>query len=603
MVHRAAYMIANGIPASQILIFTFTRKAAQELKDRVSNLLGSSSKGMWVSTYHSFCAHVLRKYAQHIGYTKSFSIYTETEKSGVLTKIKDDLGIKIEISKVAAKISEYKEKMLTPEQARTAESVTGNQEDIIFADIYTEYQKILKNCNALDFDDLIFWMIKLLETKEDIRREINGQYRYIIADEGHDSSVQDLRLISLLSGPDPKEWNLCFILDSDQSIYGFRGADISATIRFIKENKLTEISMGQNYRSTKTIVEASDKLIRTNMLRLEKEVFTKNDIGNPITLCTADNNFQEVRMVTDIVKDCIARGYSYNDIAILYRMNRQSYDYEKAFLKEDIPYRILRGLAFAKRREIQDIMAYVQLTINSNDREAFKRIINVPARFVGDKTISQVEDILNANPGMNVLEACGIVKLKLKKTKAGIQSFLYVMNDFQDIAAEIQNNEEITADKLIKAIVDVTNYRSFCESYSKDKKEYYERLGNILALTDIAKNYPTIEEFTEAVICTINPEEESEEGFVTLSTMHSSKGLEWPVVIIIGCNEGTTPCFMEILGGEIEESRRLFYVAMTRAKQELYLTRAKIVMTNGNWQVPKISRFIREIPQRFLKER
>lgn len=284
-------------------------------------------------------------------------------------------------------------------------------------------------------------------------------------------------------------------------------------------------------------------------------------------------------------------------------MNSQSYDFEKACLKADIPYRVLRGLAFAKRQEIQDIMAYVQLTINSNDREAFKRIINVPKRFIGDKTVLDIESLLNTNSGMNVLEACGKVQLKIKKTKDGIMNFLVLMGGFQDVAADIQNEEDLTADKLVQTIIDDIGYYEYCHEYSKDEKEYHERLGNLTELINIAKNYPTIEEFTESILCTLDTEDEDNDNFVTFSTMHSSKGLEWPVVIIVGCNEGTSPSFMELREGNLEEARRLFYVAMTRAKQELYFTRAKTVMSHGNWLSPKPSRFIGEIPKRFLKER
>ena len=612
MVCRAAYMIASGIPASQILMFTFTRKAAQEIKDRVTKFVGAAARGMWISTYHAFCSNILRKNVEFTNRKKGFTIYDGEECHHVIKDImlkrRYNANVKGVVEDVMSRISDWKEELFGPKEAQARASISGNPDAEVAAEVYQYYAEALKKQNAYDYDDLIFETIKLLENNPSILAAVNKQYKYIMADEFQDSSKRDLRLISLLAGPDDTRWNLMCIGDDSQSIYSFRGANLGSVLSFIKDSNLTVLNMGQNYRSTKTVVEASDQLIRHNQERIDKEVFTENEEGDKITLITTELSTQEPVVVKNMINYLTEKeGYSYNDIAILYRVNAQSMPLEKVFTRTGIPYKVLSGTSFTKREEIADMLAYIRLVINQNDCEAFKRVINVPKRYVGDQSIKSILDYAN-DYKVSLMEACEKAKIVQGRTKKGIQNFMSVISSLQEYALMFNGigNQGYSAADLIKEIKNLTNYDEYLKERNEPEETIEDRIENTRELISMAYEYETIEGFMESLLGTaVEEDKDSEEQpAVKLLTIHGSKGLEWPVVIIVGVNEGMIPHRLDILDGNIEEARRLFYVAMTRAKKRLVMTKSKKgVDARGNIVPLRPSQFLKDISSKYFAQR
>ena len=614
IVARTANMIEQGISAKDIVMFTFTRKAAEEMKARVEAKIGAKAKTMTVSTYHSFCVRLLRKYINTIGYRRGFSIYDEEDKISLLTEIfekmkKADSNLKgIKVRDIACIISAWKENMLSFTDARKEADAIGNEEERVAATVYVEYSERMKECNALDFDDLIYMAIRILENNPTVLAEVNNRFRYIVADEAQDSGVRDFRLIQLLAGSDRNNWNLCLVGDDCQSIYSFRGANVSNYIRFIQENGFQVFNLSQNYRSTKTVVDASDSLVRKNTVRIEKPVFTENEQGEQIGVFTLDDDTLEAAQVTRIVRSCVAAGWSYDDIAVLYRTNNISRNVEESLLKNSIPYKVISGLPFYARKEIKDMMAYVRLVMNQNDQEAFRRVANVPKRGIGPASVDAILAYVNNHAEADIFDACESVKLRSRKAQLGINNFVSVIEQLYETAAIIQSNGDgnRTMADLIRQIVILTDYENHLRETEKDEEAVDNRMANIRELLNMAREYNNIEEFVENMMGFSSEDEEDEEGnaSVKLLTMHASKGLEWPIVIIIGCSEGIAPHFLAARDGNIEEERRLMYVAMTRAREQLFLTRAKYVKDRGgSLHATQESRFISEINGRFLRKR
>lgn len=612
MVCRAAYMIASGIPASQILMFTFTRKAAQEIKERVTKFAGAAARGMWISTYHAFCSNILRKYVEFTDRKKGFTIYDGEECrhviKDILLKLRYNANTKGVIEGVMSRISAWKEELFGPKEAQARASVTGNPDMTMAAEAYQFYAQALKDQNAYDYDDLVAETIKLLEKNPKILEAVNNQYKYIMADEFQDSSQRDLQLISLLAGSDNARWNLMCIGDDSQSIYSFRGADLGSVLSFIQDNNLTILNMGQNYRSTKTIVEASDQLIKRNQERIEKEVFTENEEGDKITLITTELSTQEPVVVKNMILYLTEKeGYSYNDIAILYRINAQSGPLEKTFTRVGIPYKVLSGTAFTKREEVADMLAYIRLVINQNDFEAFKRVVNVPKRYVGDQSIKAILDYA-AEHKVSLMEACEKAKIVQGRSRNGLKNFMAVIGSLQEYALMFNgiDNQGYSAADLVKEIKNLTNYDEYLKDRNEPEDTINDRIENTKELISMAYEYDTIEGFMESLLGTAVEEDKDSEDkpCVKLLTIHGSKGLEWPVVIIVGVNEGTIPHRLDILDGNIEEARRLFYVAMTRAKKRLVMTKSKKgVDARGNVVSLQPSRFLKDISSKYFAKR
>lgn len=584
-------MIHNGISPYNIILFTFTNKAAREIKERVINIIGEKGHNITVGTYHSVCARLLRKYADRIGYSNKFTIFDTDDSLSILKKLCKHTSYDPKV--VAAYISNMKSKQITSEQACRMENGPGEK----LAMLYRTYQSELKKQDAMDFDDLIGNMIKVLETCEDVKKELNDRYRYVTADEFHDSSRKDIRLIELLAGDDQ---NVCMILDPDQSIYGFRGADLESVlgVNTIFKNLKTFV-LNRNYRSTQTIVNASVSLIEHNSENIKKQLYSKNEVGDKLILFEEeDQNYESLRIVKLIRMLMKQKGLQYKDIAILYRMSMLSRNVEDAFLKNGIPYQITGGVPFCSRLEIKDIMSYVRIIYNPNDMEAFKRAINTPKRGIGDATIQKLIKFKEENKeGCSFIKACEDIPMK-GKAKNGMVAFAALIRDLE------QKYVLMNPRDFIKEIINRINYIKYLEDTEKNVTKIEDRIGNLEELMNLASSYTTVEEFLEdlSLNTSLTDEEENEESDnkVRLMTMHASKGLEFPCVICIGCSEGTSPSFRAKTKSEIEEERRLFYVGMTRAEKYLFLLRAKRTMLNGRSSFPERSRFLDEISKDFL---
>lgn len=599
LVSRTQCMILDGIDARQIVLFTFTNKAANEIKERVKNKIGDKAEGMTIGTYHSVCNRFLRKNAQAIGFNNNFSILMPEDCDKIIKQISKRNNIEPEILSTA--IDNFKNKAIFPNKA-ILNAENDYQRGI--ASMYQDYQDELFRQQAMDFDDLLLNTIKILENNPEIKAKTNKQWKYIIADEFHDSSRTDLRLMKLLAG---ESENICMILDDNQSIYGFRGADIEAvmnSVNIFKEPKIFNLS--RNYRSSQTIVNASKSLIAKNKNQMKKVIRPARDYeGSPIIISKAKNIAQEAVKAVSYVK-LMNRKYNipYNEMAILYRMSFLSRTLEQAFVKADIPYQIIGGTPFFTRMEIQDILSFVKLTINEFDVMAFKRTIQIPKRGIGDTTIDKIDEYARTYPGgpISIREAIKSIDLTTKtgkETKASIALAEYV-EFLEDLD---QKKLELTPDKFIEYIVTKLHYLEYLESTKKSRKEedIQSRIENLMELVNVAKEYKDIEELLiQASLFSVDEDNEHNKERVQFMTMHASKGLEFKVVIMIGMCEGTSPHYKAKDEKQLEEERRLAYVAVTRAEDYLFMTYPEVTMVQGKQTFAKPSRFLREIDKKYV---
>lgn len=587
---RTAYMIEDGVNPENILLFTFTKKAAGELRERVQDRIGKKAEGITVGTYHSVCSRLLRKYCTFLGYEPSFSIYDEEDKNGVL---KDLLkGSDIKASYAIHKISEWKSKMWTPSVAlKNAE----NSFEETAAVIYEHYENKMMSLNAFDFDDLIYKTIKILDNFPGVRKEINERYHYIMADEFQDSSEMDITFIRLMTG---EAENVCVIMDDEQSIYGFRGANIDAVLKISEYfPDMRNFVLSRNYRSTKNIVSASRSLIAHNTSQIQKEVYTDNEEGEKIHYFECRNNQDEAVQVVKIIKTLQKHmSYCLSDIAILYRMSFLSRALEETFLRNNIQYEMVGGTPFYARKEIKDVMGYLRFAFNPQDAQSFERIVNTPKRNIGKRALETIYGVANS---MNcdtivLIEACKVAPVKGKARKE-LDQFIAIINHLREMISTNSHPEDV-----IKYVLDKTGYRKHLIDTEEDAEE---RIANIMELQSIASNSPTIEDFIYSMALNndVIMADESVEK-VKMLTMHSSKGLEFKAVIVVGANEGVSPHWKAETLSAMEEERRLFYVAMTRAEKMLFITRSRITSSGngGGVSVAKESKFIGEIDERYL---
>lgn len=586
MVNRTAYMIESGIDPDNMLMFSFTKKAAGELKERIMKRI-PNAQSITVGTYHSFCARLLRKYAHYLGYEANFSIYDNEDSKKLLKQIADDPFYKPDL--ILSKISGWKSRMITP---TLSEQLAEDRFERKIASFYKEYQKQLKKHNAMDFDDLIGATIDLLTDHPSVKREVNERYQFITADEFQDSAAKDIELIRLLAGDSQ---NVCMIMDDCQSIYSFRGADIGAVLALEEVfPDLETYLLRQNYRSTSTIVGASMSLISHNSSQIEKEIFTDNEKGEKIVYIESPSQPDEAAKVANLMKALVKTGeYSYKDMAVLYRLSHLSRAMEDALLSNTIPYSVVGGLPFYARKEVKDIMSYARLLYNSRDKQAFERVVNVPKRGIGDKALNAIFSVANEQKDakIDLVETCKGVSLK-GKAKKGLENFNYIMASLKD-----KSEQGLTPGELIEEIISVTDYRGYL--LTEDDAE--ERIQNILELKTIADQYETLDDFIYNMsLNSVEEDEEQPEDKVQLLTMHSSKGLEYPVVFIIGANEGTSPHHKATTSKQVDEERRLFYVALSRAEKMLFITRPKNVTIKGQTMRTTASRFIDEIDDVYL---
>jgi DNA helicase-2/ATP-dependent DNA helicase PcrA len=557
------------------------------MKERIKAAVGDIADKMTVGTYHSVCHRLLRKYATYIDFNKNFTILSQDDCTKKLKKIAKEIGVEHE--NLGAYISQKKDKVILPSQALASSSGS----ELVLANGYEKYQRELKREMAMDFDDLILNTIILLENNPEIKQRINNQWRYITADEAHDSSPRDLKLIQLLAGDSE---NVCFILDDHQSIYGFRGADIEAVmnVRNIYHN-MKIFNLSRNYRCSQTIVEASKSLIAKNTPLIDKKIRAARDYaGSPIIISRTKTPQQEALKVVQYIQALRRKGLKYSDICIEYRMSAASRVLEEALNKAKIKCKIVGGTPFFARAEIQDVLAYLRLIVNEHDFTAFKRAIGVPKRGVGEKTIEKIDEFAREYPGGPIPIRSAIEEIELKgKAGNSIKEFVKFLDDLEVDMAQLAPKDLITKLCTKLQIVD------YLQTAYKDN--WQERLENIQELVNVASEYADVQELlSQAALYSIEENDEKVDA-VNMMTMHSSKGLEFPAVIIVGCNEGTSPHYKS-LGNpkQLEEERRLFYVAMTRAKDYLFMTFSDCVLVQGQLQYSKPSRFINEIDKKYI---
>lgn len=600
LTHRIAYLIEEvGINPWNILAITFTNKAAGEMRDRVQKLVGFGSESIWVSTFHSTCVRILRRYIDRIDYDTNFTIYDGDDQKTVMKQVLKKLDMDTKIYKekaVLSHISKAKDELITPDMF--AKRVSGDFRKMKIADAYFEYQKTLKKNNALDFDDLIVKTVELLKSDTEVLNYYQERFQYIMVDEYQDTNTAQFQLVRLLAD---KYRNICVVGDDDQSIYKFRGANIANILQFETafENAKT-IKLEQNYRSTKTILSAANAVVHNNEGRKDKTLWCDNEEGEKIKVYQVDDAAGEGEVIArDIAKSVADGKYSYHDCACLYRTNAQSRSIEEKFMMAGIPYKIIGGQNFYQRKEIKDILAYMKTVDNGLDDVAVRRIINVPKRGIGATTVDKVQLFADANNisfyealmNKNCMDVVGRASSKLS-------SFVMMIERFKIIAA----NEGIRA--LADKVLEETGYKAELEA--EDTDEARGRLENIDELINKVADYeeneesPTLSGFLEevALIAEIDNLNESND-YVVLMTIHSAKGLEFPKVFLCGMEEGLFPSYMTVMADdpdELEEERRLCYVAITRAMKELSITWAKTRMLHGETRYNIPSRFLKEIP-------
>ena len=607
LTHRIAYLIEeHQVPPYHILALTFTNKAANEMRERVNNIIEYGAGSIWVSTFHSTCVRILRRFIDHLGYDNAFTIYDSDDQKSLMKDICKELNIDTKKYKERTflnAISSAKDELKTPEQY--ADEVAKEYNKKIFGRVYKEYQKRLKQNNALDFDDLIMLTVQLFRQNAEILNHYQERFPFILVDEYQDTNTAQFTLLSLLAS---RYQNLCVVGDDDQSIYRFRGANIHNILNFEKIFPATKvIRLEQNYRSTKNILAAASGVIKHNSMRKEKTLWTTAEAGAPISYGRYDNEYEEAQGIAADIHRQVKDGMSYSDFAILYRTNAQSRVFEEKLIYEGIPYRIIGAVNFYARKEIKDILCYLKTINNSADDIAIKRIINIPRRGIGQTTIGRISDYAFSQE-MPFYEALRRVDEIPGCTRASakIHSFVSLIEHFRmKLRGEMYSLEDMTQELL-----DVTGYVRELEAEDTDEAngriENIESLMNKIVQYEEDNNGGTLNDLLEdiALVADIDTVSDDAEQ-VLLMTLHSAKGLEFPNVYICGMEETIFPGASAVFGddpSELEEERRLCYVGITRAMKKLTLTSANQRMRNGEMNFNRPSRFINEIPRHLVKQ-
>lgn len=607
LTHRIAYLIEeHQVPPYHILALTFTNKAANEMRERVNNIIEYGAGSIWVSTFHSTCVRILRRFIDHLGYDNAFTIYDSDDQKSLMKDICKQLNIDTKKYKERTflnAISSAKDELKTPEQY--ADEVAKEYNKKIFGRVYKEYQKRLKQNNALDFDDLIMLTVQLFRQNAEILNHYQERFPFILVDEYQDTNTAQFTLLSLLAS---RYQNLCVVGDDDQSIYRFRGANIHNILNFEKIFPATKvIRLEQNYRSTKNILAAASGVIKHNSMRKEKTLWTTAEAGAPISYGRYDNEYEEAQGIAADIHRQVKDGMSYSDFAILYRTNAQSRVFEEKLIYEGIPYRIIGAVNFYARKEIKDILCYLKTINNSADDIAIKRIINIPRRGIGQTTIGRISDYAFSQE-MPFYEALRRVDEIPGCTRASakIHSFVSLIEHFRmKLHGEMYSLEDMTQELL-----DVTGYVRELEAENTDEAngriENIESLMNKIVQYEEDNNGGTLNDLLEdiALVADIDTVSDDAEQ-VLLMTLHSAKGLEFPNVYICGMEETIFPGASAVFGddpSELEEERRLCYVGITRAMKKLTLTSANQRMRNGEMNFNRPSRFINEIPRHLVKQ-
>lgn len=607
LTHRIAYLIEEkGVNPWNILAITFTNKAAEEMRQRVDSLVGIGAESIWVSTFHSMCVRILRRYIDRLGYDNRFTIYDTDDQKTLMKEVcrKTDIDTKrFKERMLLSVISSAKNEMILPEEFEL--NAGGDFVQLKIAKVYKEYEAQMRANNALDFDDLLVKTVQLLETQPDVRENYQERFRYIMVDEYQDTNTVQFRLVSLLAG---KYRNLCVVGDDDQSIYKFRGANIRNILDFEKEfSDAKVIKLEQNYRSVGNVLEVANSVIRNNKGRKEKTLWTDNEKGEKIRLRQFDTAYDEAQFIAEDIKDETAQGANYSDHAVLYRTNAQSRLLEEKFVAMNIPYKIVGGINFYSRREIKDVLSYLKTIDNGKDDLAVRRIINVPKRGIGLTTINRIQESAAAR-GIGFYDALSAPDLipGIGRSASKLDSFAALIEYFKG------RSEESGVTDLLTEVIEKTGYTESLEA--DDPEELEARVQNIDELVSKAAVYeescsdrgerPTLSGFLEEVALVTDIDSVAEDrDYVILMTLHSAKGLEFPHVYLAGMEDGLFPSYMSISGDdpeELEEERRLCYVGVTRAEEKLTLTCARMRLVRGERQYNSMSRFIKEMPSALI---
>ena len=604
LTHRIAYLIdKKGINPWNILAITFTNKAASEMRERVDKIVGFGSESVWVSTFHSTCVRILRRYIDRLGYDTRFAIYDTEDQKTLMKEVCRKLNIDTKKTKersLLAQISHAKDELITPDEMEL--NAGGDFVKKKVAEVYREYQAALRRNNALDFDDLIVKTVELFQNCGDVLENYQERFRYIMVDEYQDTNTAQFKFISLLAS---KYENLCVVGDDDQSIYKFRGANIGNILGF--EHVFPDarvIRLEQNYRSTRNILNAANQVIANNTERKAKTLWTENEEGSKVHFRQFLNAYEEAEYVAGEIGKLKRNGLgNYRDCAILYRTNAQSRIFEEKFIAANIPYKLVGGVNFYARKEIKDLLCYLKTINNARDDLAVQRIINVPKRGIGATTLGRVQDYAD-NMGISLYEA-----LRVAEEVPSIGRSLSKIDGFVTFIQMLKSKADVlTVEEILQEVIDSTGY--VAELEAEDTEEARARIENIDELISKAVDYaegeeaPTLNGFLEnvALVADIDSFDENSD-YVVLMTLHSAKGLEFPHVYLAGLEDGIFPSYMTITAddpAELEEERRLCYVGITRATKDLTLTCAQQRMIRGETQYNRVSRFVREIPRELV---
>jgi DNA helicase-2/ATP-dependent DNA helicase PcrA len=597
LTHRIAYLLdEKSVFPDRILAVTFTNKSAGELKSRLEKMVGAAARDLWVGTFHSVCVRMLRRDGKKIGIASNFAIMDDTDQRSIVRDVLHDLDFdERQIAPGAAldEISKAKNELLGPDQYESKNTSFFGER---IAQVYREYDRRLRESNGLDFDDLIAKTIELLETDVDVRTRYQNKFRYILVDEYQDVNYAQYKLCAILAG---EHKNLTVVGDDDQSIYSWRGSDYKNILRFEEDFPgATVFKLEENYRSTQTILTVANELVINNQGRKEKKLFTNRDPGEIVTVYGAETERAEARYVIEKIKELVREGAAYRDFMVLYRTNAQSRVFEEGFLGEGIPYRVVGGTGFYARTEIKDMMAYLRYIVNPSDAVAFRRIVNVPRRSIGQQTLASLVEAANAanvSVGQTVFDK-EILRRAVPKKQRELERFADLITALRERAGDLSISD------LLVAVMEESGY--IRELQSEDTSDARSRAENLQELIGVAKEFEaqenagTLDDFLANValisdLDTLDPTS----SFVTLMTMHASKGLEFPVVFLTGLEDGVFPHTRALTDlTELEEERRLAYVGITRAMDRLYLSYAMRRTLFGNTFAHPKSRFLEEMP-------
>ncbi len=601
LTHKIAYLLSEkDVKPWNILAITFTNKAANEMKQRIEKLIGEASQEMWLGTFHSICVRILRRFIDRIGFDKSFLIFDTTDQRTLIKECMKTIGLDDKLftdRAVLAEISNGKNDMLEPKAYQVKSAGDFRKEQI--GKVYELYQKRLKENNALDFDDIINYTIKILTENPDVLEYYTEKFKYVLVDEYQDTNKAQFMLVSILAS---KYGNITVVGDNDQGIYSFRGADITNILNFERDFPGSKIvKLEQNYRCTGNILKAANAVIKNNENKYDKKLWTENEEGKLPCIYRAEDEYDEASYIVKQINTLkIEEYFKLSDFVVLYRMNSQSRAIEDIFRRENIPYKIIGGLKFYERKEIKDIIAYLRLIFNISDNLSLKRIINEPKRGIGKTSLDNIQEISDKT-GTSMYEIIkNAEQYGLNRVKANSMEFVQIIEELRKQVNEIPISE------LIKLTLNKTGYVKALENENTVEAE--SRIQNLEEFLTVAIEFEeemaenTLAEFLESISLTSDIDNmEDSEDTVTLMTLHSAKGLEFPVVFLVGMEEGIFPGYKSIGElKELEEERRLFYVGITRAKQYLHLTCAQRRTIFGSTSYNQMSRFIKEIPKDLL---